>query len=116
MLERIGNDAYHLNLPPQLGIHDVLNINNLKLFESSLLQEVAPVQHLMHNIPYFELPLLEDTILEEHIPYTCSTEYISYLVGKKGDTLAQAQWISANKLKISFPFLVADAGDASNSK
>jgi hypothetical protein len=116
VLERIGDNAYHLDLPPQLGIHDVLNVNNLKLFESSLLEEVVPVQHLVDNIPYFQPPLLEDTILEQRIRQTRSTEYISYLVGRKGDTLAQARWISADKLKRSFPHLVAEAGDASGSK
>jgi hypothetical protein len=113
VLERIGDNAYRLDLPLQLGIHDVLNVNNLKLFESSLLEEVVPVQHLVDNILDFQPPLLEDTILEQCIRQTRSTEYISYLVGRKGDTLAQARWISADKLKRSFPHLVAEAGDAS---
>jgi hypothetical protein len=43
MLEQIGDNAYYLYIPLQLGIHDVLNVNNLKLFESSLIEEVFPV-------------------------------------------------------------------------
>jgi len=90
VLECIGDNAYRLDLPPQLGIHDVLNVNNLKLFEPSLLEEVVPVQHPVDNIPDFQSPLLEDTILEQRIRQIRSTEYISYFVGRKGDTQAKA--------------------------
>jgi hypothetical protein len=116
VLKRIGDNDYPLDLPLQLGIHDVLNINNLQLFELSLLEEVVPVQHPVDNIPDFQSPLLEDTILEQRIRQIRSTEYISYFVGRKGDTQAKARWISADKLKRSFPHLVAEEEDAFGSK
>jgi hypothetical protein len=36
ILDKIGENAYRLDLPPQLGIHNVINVNHLKLFEPSL--------------------------------------------------------------------------------
>jgi hypothetical protein len=81
MLEHIGDNAYYLYLPPQLGIHDVLNVNNLKLFESSPIEEVVPLQYPMDKNMNFQPPLLEDTTLKQRIHQTRSTKYISYLVG-----------------------------------
>ena len=84
VLECIGENAYRLDLPTQLGIHDVLNVNNLKLFEPPLLDEAVTVHHPVDNIPYFQPPLLSDQILDSHIRTTRKQQYISYLVGRKG--------------------------------
>ena len=32
ILEKVRENGYRLDLPPQLGIHNVINVNNLKLF------------------------------------------------------------------------------------
>ena len=57
-------NAYRLDLPSQLAIHDVLNVNNLKLFEPPLLEESITIHHPVDNIPDFQPPLLKDTILD----------------------------------------------------
>ena len=64
ILDKIGENAYRLDLPPQLGIHNVINVNHLKLFEPSLLEEPITITHLVENIPNFQLPLAKDTILD----------------------------------------------------
>jgi hypothetical protein len=56
--------VYHLDLPAHLGIHDVLNVNNLKLFEPPILEDTVTVQHPMDNIPDFQPPLLHDKIMD----------------------------------------------------
>ena len=33
ILDKIGENAYRLDLPPQLGVHNVINVNHVKLFE-----------------------------------------------------------------------------------
>jgi hypothetical protein len=38
-------------------------VNNLKLFEPTLLEEAVTVHLLVDNISYFQLPLLADTII-----------------------------------------------------
>jgi hypothetical protein len=64
ILEKIGENAYRFNLPPQLGIHNVINVNHLKLFEPSLLEELVIFTHPVDNISDFQLPLAKDTILD----------------------------------------------------
>jgi len=53
IIERSGENAYIMHLPPQLGIHVVINVNNLKSYISSLLDEEVNVTHLVDNIPDF---------------------------------------------------------------
>ena len=32
ILDKIGENAYRLDLPPQLGIHNVINVNHMRFF------------------------------------------------------------------------------------
>jgi hypothetical protein len=64
ILEKVGENAYRLDLPPQLGIHNVIKVNHLNLFEPSLLEEPVTITNLVENIPDFQLPLAKDTILD----------------------------------------------------
>jgi len=116
ILERIGDNAYRHKLPPQLGIHDVLNVNNLKPFEPPLLEEEVQVHHPMDVIQDFQPPLRENTILEQHTQHTRAQNYTSYLVGQKGELPVQARWYSTAKMLESFPHLMSEARDASGSK
>lgn len=101
-------------MPSQLGIHDVINVNNLKLFEPPLLEESVTIHHLVDNIPDFQHPLLKDTILDFKKRDTQHHLYFSYLVGRKGHTLAHANWINAETLQRNFPQLVEEAGTLPN--
>jgi hypothetical protein len=84
VLDRIGENAYRLDLPPHLGIHDVLNVNNLKLFEPPLLEDTVTVIHLVDNILDFQHPLLMDQILDRKTRTTRQQQHVSYLVGQAG--------------------------------
>jgi len=114
--ERIGEDAYRLDLPLQLGIHVVINVNNLKLYISSLLDEEVTITHLVDNIPDFQLPLLEDTILETNVRTNLNNQYTSFLIDRKRQTLAQAKWMTTDTLQQNLPHLWAEAMDASELK
>ena len=39
VLEKVGDNAYRLNLPPYLCIYSVVNVENLKLYEPSMLDQ-----------------------------------------------------------------------------
>ena len=116
ILEKIGENAYHLDLPTQLGIHNVINVNNLKLFEPPILEDAVPITHPMDIIPDFQMPVQEDTILESKQRTTRNTQYISYLVARKGQTPAQAKWMNKEMILRLFPHLLQEAGDASEPK
>jgi len=112
IIERIGENAYRLDLPSQLGIHDVLNVNNLKLYVPSLLDEEVTITHPVDNIPDFQLPLLKDTILDTKCCMTRNTQYISFLIGRRGQTPTQAKWMTKDALQRTLPQLWAKAGAA----
>ena len=42
--------AYPMGLPLQIGIHNVINANNLKLHELPLLEEDIPISYPLDNI------------------------------------------------------------------
>jgi hypothetical protein len=42
-LEKVGDNAYKLNLPPYMHIYSVVNVENLKLYEPSMLDQEEQV-------------------------------------------------------------------------
>ena len=84
ILERIGENAYRLELPAQLGIHNVVNVNCLKWFEPPLLEEVVQIHHPADNIPDFQMPLETDKILDTRSTSTRAHQHVAYLIGHKG--------------------------------
>ena len=39
VLEKIGDNAYRLSLPPSMCIYSIVNVENLKLYELSMLDQ-----------------------------------------------------------------------------
>ena len=39
ILEKIGTNAFHLNLPPYMQIYSVINVENLKLYEPPMIMD-----------------------------------------------------------------------------
>jgi len=102
-LEKVGENAYRLDLPPHLGIHNVINVNNLKLFEPPLLEELVTITHPIDNIPDFQLSMTNDTILDSRTRSTRNKEHTSYLVARQGQTLEQAKWMTSAALTTMIP-------------
>jgi hypothetical protein len=109
ILDKIGENAYRLDLPPQLGIHNVINVNHLKLFEPSLLEEPVTITHPVDNIPDFQLPFAKDTILDTRSCSTRHQTYTIYLLARQGQTTAQAKWITTDVLHNKFLHLLMEA-------
>jgi len=80
ILQKVVENAYRLDLPPHLGIHNVINVNHLKFFKPPLLEEAVTITHPVNNIPYFQLPLTTDTLLDTRTRSTRNKAYTSYLV------------------------------------
>jgi hypothetical protein len=90
----IGENYYRLDLPPHFGIHDMLNVNNLKLFEPPLLEDIFTIHHLVENIINFQHPLLHDQIMDNNTRTTWKQQHVSYLVGRQGQDPSQAKWMT----------------------
>ena len=84
----MGENAYRLDLPPQLGIHNVINVRNLNFFEPPLLEEAVTITHPVDNIPDFQLRVAHDTLLDNMTRSTRNKDHTSYLVARQGQTLA----------------------------
>jgi hypothetical protein len=110
ILEKIGENVYRLDLPPQLGIHNVINVNHLKLFEPSLLEEPVIFTHPVDNIFDFQLPLAKDTILDTQSLSIRNRTYTSYLVACQGQNPSQAKCITIYVLHNKFSHLVMEVG------
>jgi hypothetical protein len=39
IIDKIGNDAFHLDLPPYMKMYAVVNVDNLKLYEPPLIDD-----------------------------------------------------------------------------
>ena len=39
IIDKIGNNAFHLDLPPYMQMYAVVNVENLRLFEPPLIKE-----------------------------------------------------------------------------
>ncbi|XP_057831826.1 uncharacterized protein LOC131042530 [Cryptomeria japonica] len=70
ILEKIGTNAFRLNLPPYMQIYSVVNVENLKLYEPPMiLDEEANVQipSIDDLAPEYLNVLQEDVILDKNI-------------------------------------------------
>jgi hypothetical protein len=64
-LEKVGDNTYIISLPPYMHIYLVVNVENLKLYEPSMLDQEE--EHVLHSIedlaPYAQVELEEDIVL-----------------------------------------------------
>lgn len=67
LLQKIGENAFNLDLPIVLGIHSIINVNQLNLYVPPHLEEQVQVTHPMDNILDHRPPLVEDTLLKTYM-------------------------------------------------
>ena len=67
ILEKVGDNANQLSLPPYMCIYSVVNVENLKLYEPSMLdQEEEYVLPSMEDLaPDAQAELTIDTVLQK---------------------------------------------------
>jgi len=105
--EHLGANAFHLDLPPYVGLHPIFNVDKLKLFEPPLLDELEETpRHLDSIIPDFVSLLDEHRIFEHQTKKTRTSSFDSFLVRRKGQYPYQAKWISLDRLRMTFPHLL----------
>lgn len=70
--ENVGDNSYRLNLPPYMCIYSVVNVENLKLYEPSMLdQEEKEVLPSMEDLtPNAKEDLKKDTFLQKRYKTT----------------------------------------------
>jgi len=74
ILENIGENAFHLDLPAYMHIYSVINADNLRLFEPLLIKdpkEKSQFPSIYDLLSKYLNELQEDTILERKVRTTC---------------------------------------------
>ena len=69
-MEKIGNNAFRLYLPPYMRIYSVINVENLKLYEPSMImdpKEGTQIPRIDDLAPEYMNELQEDTILDRKV-------------------------------------------------
>ncbi|XP_059075144.1 uncharacterized protein LOC131875133 [Cryptomeria japonica] len=111
ILEKIGTNAFHLNLPPYMQIYSVVNVENLKLYEPPMIfDEEANIQvpSVDDLSPEYLSELPEDFILDKNIR-TSRRGPVEYLrVGLKGMHPSKARWMEIGKVRELHPHLLSE--------
>ena len=110
IIKQYGDNAFQLELPPYMQLYSVVNVEHLKHFEPSMLDEdeesitlLPPMEELELGK---ELPLETDTIVETKTIETRGGAKMRYRIGKKGHIASKAKWYTREAAQLAFPELV----------
>ncbi|KAI5317368.1 hypothetical protein L3X38_037075 [Prunus dulcis] len=108
IIKQIGDNAFQLELPPYMHMYSVINAENLKLFEPSLLDDPDEDTHLP-NVDYLKIeredPLQEDCILKQMVRETQHGKYKYFCIGRKDQLPSKSKWYIQDKVIAEFPHL-----------
>jgi hypothetical protein len=107
-MEKVGDNAYILNLPPYMHIYLVVNVENLKLYEPSMLdQEEEKVLPTIEDLePDAQEELEEDTVLEKKSRTTRQGQCDLWQIRLKGQLPCKEKWYSREKVEEKIPHLI----------
>ncbi len=109
ILEKIGENAFHLHLPAYMLIYSVVNEDCLRLFEPSLIEdpkEQSQLPSIDDLLPEYLNELKEDTVLDRKVRTTCRGDVEYLRVGHKGSKPSSAKWIEIGQVRQLYPHLV----------
>ncbi|CAL8994908.1 unnamed protein product [Prunus brigantina] len=109
IIKQIGDNAFQLELPPYMHMYSVINAENLKLFEPSLLDDDPEEDTRLPSVDDLRIereePLQEDCILEQKVRETRHGKYAYFRIGSKGQLPSKSKWYIRDKAIIEFPHL-----------
>jgi len=102
VLEKIGENAFCLDLPSYIHIYSVVNEENLRLYEPSLIEDPKEQSQLPSTddlLPKYLNELQEDTVLDRKVR-TMRRGGVEYLrIGLKGSKPSNAKWIEIGQVR-----------------
>jgi hypothetical protein len=111
IVDKVGNNAFRLDLPPYMQMYAVVNVENLKLYEPPLIDdqgEHVQIPSIDDFSPEYLTELQEDTILDRRMR-TSKRGNVEYLrVGLKGTNPSKAKWIEVGRARELYPHLHID--------
>ena len=108
ILEKIGNNAFRLDFPSYMKIYDVVNVENLRLYEPPLIEDQrgnVQIPSIEDFHPEYLDDLQQDTILDRRTR-SSKRGNVDYLrVGLKGTNPSKSKWIKIGKVRELYPHL-----------
>ena len=95
ILEKIGENAFRLDLSAYMHIYLVVNTKNLRLFEPSLIEdpeEKSQLPSIDDMLPKYHNELHEDTILDRKVRTTGKGDVEYLRIRIKGSKPSSARW------------------------
>jgi len=109
ILEKIGENAFHLDFPAYMPIYSIVNAESLRLFEPSLIEdpeEKSQLPSIDDLLPEYLNELQEDIVLDRKVRTTCRGD-VEYLIIKlKGSKPSSARWIEIRQVRKFHPHLI----------
>jgi len=109
ILEKIGENAFRLDLLAYIHIYSVVNANNVRLFEPSLIEDLEE-QSQFPSIDDLLLEYLnelqEDTVLDRKVRTTRRGNFEYLGNGLKGSKPSSAKWIEIEQARNLYPHLI----------
>jgi hypothetical protein len=111
ILDKVGNDAFQLELPPYMQMYSVVNVENLKLYEPPMIidQDVQVQVPSMDEFALeYRIELQEDVILDKKFRSSRRGDMKFLCVGLKGMHPSKAIWIETGRVRELYPHLFSE--------
>lgn len=109
ILVNIGDSAFKLVLPSYMEIYDVVNVENLRLYEPPLIEyqgENVKIPSIEDFSPKYLDEVKQDTILYIRTRYSKRGNVDYLLVRLKGTNPSKAKWIKIGNVRELYPHLL----------
>lgn len=108
ILENVGDNSNRLNLPLYMCIYSMMNAENIKLYENSMLdrEEEQVLLSIEDLPPYAQEKLIENTIFQKRSRTTRQRKHDLWKIGLKGQLPRQDKQYSREKVEENFPLLI----------
>ena len=109
IIKKVGNNAFELDFPSYMQMYSVVNVENLRLYETPLIDDQGTDVQL-RSIEYFSPEFLdelkEDTILDKRTRASKRGSVDHLRVGLKGTKPSKAKWMEIGKVRELYPHLL----------
>jgi len=109
IIEKIGENAFRLDLPAYMHIYSIINVDCLRLFEPSMFEDPEEQNQLPSIddlLPEYHNELQEDIVLDRKVR-TMRRGDVKYLrIGLKGSKPSNTKWIEIGQVRKQYPHLV----------
>ena len=109
ILEKIGENAFRLDLPAYMYIYSIVNAYCLRLFEPLMIEdpeEKIQLPFIDDLLPEYLNELQEDTMLDTKVRTTCRGDVEYLRIGFEGSKPSSAKWIEIGQVRQQYPHLV----------